>query len=94
KASKSCVQAVILAVVAHLRRALEEPSRDASRCRLRVLDMTGLHDDDTDRGPEWMSLWSGTVALAKACLEVSKHQTECLKRGSKRHKGPSGVSAA
>ncbi|NXX09979.1 LRC14 protein, partial [Larus smithsonianus] len=63
-------------------------------CRLRVLDMTGLHDDDTDRGPEWMSLWSGTVALAKACLEVSKHQNECLKRSSKRHKGPSGLSAA
>ncbi|KAM6374595.1 LOW QUALITY PROTEIN: leucine-rich repeat-containing protein 14 [Alca torda] len=98
KASKLCVQAVILAVVAHLRRALEEPSRDArgaspeSRCRLRA-DMTGLHDDGTDRGPEWMSLWSGT-GLAKACLEVSKHQNECLKRGSKRHKGPSGVSAA
>ncbi|NXV53863.1 LRC14 protein, partial [Uria aalge] len=65
-----------------------------SRCRLRVLDMTGLHDDGTDSGPEWMSLWSGTVALAKACLEVSKHQNECLKRGSKRRKGPSGVSAA
>ncbi|NXV39598.1 LRC14 protein, partial [Rissa tridactyla] len=96
KATKLCVQAVILAVVAHLRRALEEPSRDGSenRCRLRVLDMTGLHDDDTDRGPEWMSLWSGTVALAKACLEVSKHQNECLKRSSKRHKGPSGLSAA
>ncbi|NXY80474.1 LRC14 protein, partial [Glareola pratincola] len=96
KPSKLCLQAVILAVVAHLRRELEEPSRDGgeSRCRLRVLDMTGLHDDDTDRGPEWMSLWSGTVALAKACVEVSKHQNECLKRASKRRKGPSGVSAA
>ncbi|NXA28425.1 LRC14 protein, partial [Ibidorhyncha struthersii] len=94
KPSKLCVQAVILAVVAHLCRALEEPCRDVSRCRLRLLDMTGLQDDDTDRGPQWMSLWSGTVALAKACIEVSKHQTECLKRGSKRHKGPSGASAA
>ncbi|KAM6413196.1 leucine-rich repeat-containing protein 14 [Pluvialis apricaria] len=95
KPSKLCVQAVILAVVAHLCRALEEPCRDVSesRCRLRVLDMTGLQDDDTDRGPQWMSLWSGTVALAKACIEVSKHQSECLKRGSKRHKGPSGASA-
>ncbi|XP_019328352.1 PREDICTED: leucine-rich repeat-containing protein 14-like [Aptenodytes forsteri] len=64
------------------------------RCRLRVLDMTGLQDDDADRGPEGMSLWSGTVALAKACIEVSKHQSECLKRGSKRRKGPSGTSAA
>ncbi|NXT93727.1 LRC14 protein, partial [Anhinga rufa] len=62
------------------------------RCRLRVLDMTGLQDDDTDRGPEAMSLWSGTVALAKACIEISKHQSECLKSASKRHKGPSGAS--
>ncbi|KAF1543618.1 Leucine-rich repeat-containing protein 14, partial [Eudyptula albosignata] len=94
KPSKLCVQAVILAVVAHLRRALEESCRGTRRCRLRVLDMTGLQDDDTDRGPEGMSLWSGTVALAKACIEVSKHQSECLKRGSKRRKGPSGTSAA
>ncbi|NXC78727.1 LRC14 protein, partial [Anhinga anhinga] len=64
------------------------------RCRLRVLDMTGLQDDDVaDRGPEAMSLWSGTVVLAKACLEIAKHQSECLKRGSKRRKGPSGASA-
>ncbi|XP_075599262.1 leucine-rich repeat-containing protein 14 isoform X1 [Balearica regulorum gibbericeps] len=96
KSSKLCIQAVILAVVAHLRRALEESCRGTSesRCRLRVLDMTGLQDGDTDRGPEGMSLWSGTVALAKACIEVSKHQNECLKHGSKRRKGPSGVSAA
>ncbi|NXT34101.1 LRC14 protein, partial [Pelecanoides urinatrix] len=93
KPSKLCVQAVILAVVAHLRRALEDSCR-GTRCRLRVLDMTGLQDDDADRGPEGMSLWSGTVALAKACIEVSKHQSECLKRGSKRRKGPSGASAA
>ncbi|XP_040442330.1 leucine-rich repeat-containing protein 14 isoform X1 [Falco naumanni] len=96
KPSKLCVQAVILAVVAHLRQVLEEPCHGTSkrRCCLRVLDMTGLQDDDTDRGPERMSLWSGTVALAKACIEVSKHQSECLKRGSKRRKGPSGASAA
>ncbi|NXT30547.1 LRC14 protein, partial [Syrrhaptes paradoxus] len=59
-----------------------------------VLDMTGLQDIDTDGGPEGMSLWSGTVALAKACLEVSKHQSELLNHGSKRLKGPSGASAA
>ncbi|NXN33881.1 LRC14 protein, partial [Nycticryphes semicollaris] len=81
KPSKLSVQAVILAVVAWLRRPLEEPRRDTrSRCRLKVLDMTGLQDDDTDRGSEWMSLWSCTVALAKACIEVSKHHHECLKR--------------
>ncbi|NWW98667.1 LRC14 protein, partial [Caloenas nicobarica] len=96
KPSKLCVQAVILAVVAQLRRALDEPcgGTSARRCRLRVLDMTGLQDDDAERGPEGMSLWSGTVALAKATLEVSKHHRECLKRGSKRRKGPSSTLAA
>ncbi|NWU72888.1 LRC14 protein, partial [Pterocles burchelli] len=99
KPGKSCIQAVIMAVVAHLRRALEEPCRGTRwvpkrRCRLRVLDVTGLQAIDTDGGPEGMSLWSGTVALAKACLEVSKHQSELLNHGSKRLKGPSGASAA
>ncbi|XP_010079317.1 PREDICTED: leucine-rich repeat-containing protein 14-like, partial [Pterocles gutturalis] len=64
------------------------------RCRLRMLDVTGLQDIDTNGGPEGMSLWSGTVALAKACLEVSKHQSELLNHGSKRLKGPSGALAA
>ncbi|RMC22571.1 hypothetical protein DUI87_00422 [Hirundo rustica rustica] len=36
-----------------------------------------------------MSVWSGTVALAKACVEVSKHRREFQRRGSKRHKGRS-----
>ncbi|NXI98120.1 LRC14 protein, partial [Psophia crepitans] len=94
KSGKLCTQAVILAVVAHLRRELEESCGGASRCRLQVLDMTGLQDGDADGASEGMSLWSGTVALAKACLEVSKHQKECLKRGSKRRRGPSGLSAA
>ncbi|XP_053916309.1 leucine-rich repeat-containing protein 14 isoform X2 [Cuculus canorus] len=69
-------------------------SSSKSRCHLRVMDLTDLQDDDAERGPEGMSLWSGTVALAKACLEVSKYQSEFLKRSSKRRKGPSGTSAA
>ncbi|XP_010182262.1 PREDICTED: LOW QUALITY PROTEIN: leucine-rich repeat-containing protein 14-like, partial [Mesitornis unicolor] len=63
------------------------------RCRLRLLDITGLRRNAED-GPEGMSLWFSTVALAKACVEVSKAQNECLKRASKRRKGPSGASAA
>ncbi|NXW60454.1 LRC14 protein, partial [Eurystomus gularis] len=96
KPDKLGVQAVIMAVVARLRQALEELSGGdgPSRCRLRLLDMTGLQDFDAGCGPEGLSLWSGTVALAKACLEVAKHQSECLKRGSKRRKGPSGAPAA
>ncbi|XP_063256578.1 leucine-rich repeat-containing protein 14-like [Prinia subflava] len=87
---KLCVQAVILAVVAQLRRQLEEPSHDS---RLRVLDVTGL-PDPAGRAPDGMSVWSGTVALAKACVEVSKHQREFQRRGSKRHKGRSGAATA
>ncbi|NXE71787.1 LRC14 protein, partial [Calcarius ornatus] len=88
---KLCVQAVILAVVAQLRRQLEEPGHDAS---LRVLDITGLPDSASGRAPDGMSVWSGTVALAKACVEVSKHQREFQRRGSKRHKGRSGAATA
>ncbi|KAM7037303.1 leucine-rich repeat-containing protein 14 isoform 1-T3 [Passerculus sandwichensis] len=88
---KLCVQAVILAVVAQLRRQLEEPGHDAS---LRVLDITGLPDSASGRAPDGMSIWSGTVALAKACVEVSKHRREFQRRGSKRHKGRSGAATA
>ncbi|NXU97679.1 LRC14 protein, partial [Cettia cetti] len=66
---KLCVQAVILAVVAQLRRQLEEPGHPS---RLRVLDVTGLPHSASGRAPDGMSVWSGTVALAKACVEVSK----------------------
>ncbi|XP_050166984.1 leucine-rich repeat-containing protein 14-like, partial [Myiozetetes cayanensis] len=52
-----------------------------SRCRLRVLDVTGLRDDDVGRAPAGMSVWSGTVALAKACLELSKLQRELQRAG-------------
>ncbi|NXK70815.1 LRC14 protein, partial [Sylvietta virens] len=86
-----CVQAVILAVVAQLRRELEEPGHDS---RLRVLDMTGIPDSASGRAPDGMSVWSGTVALAKACVEVSKHQREFQRRRSKRHKGRSGAATA
>nr|XP_021408226.2 leucine-rich repeat-containing protein 14 [Lonchura striata domestica] len=84
---KLCLQALVLALVATLRRQLEEPGRRPSSCRLRVLDMTGVPDDPSGRIPDGMDApWSGTVALAKACLELSKHQREFQRRGSKRHK--------
>ncbi|KAG8134055.1 hypothetical protein E2320_011794 [Naja naja] len=49
---------------------------------------------DEGHGPESMSLWSRTVTLAKACLDVSKQQSKCLKRSSKRRKGPYSSSVA
>ncbi|XP_040403414.1 leucine-rich repeat-containing protein 14 isoform X1 [Cygnus olor] len=66
---KLCVQALLLAVTAGLR-------RDASaRPCLRVLDMTGLQDG-AEQGPDSLSLWSGTVLLAKACLEASQRRDD------------------
>ncbi|NXO79666.1 LRC14 protein, partial [Sitta europaea] len=59
---------------------------------LRVLDITGLSDSASGRAPDGMSVWSGTVALAKACVEVAKHHREFQRRGSKRHKGRSGAA--
>ncbi|XP_074390303.1 leucine-rich repeat-containing protein 14-like [Zonotrichia albicollis] len=89
-----CFQAVILAVVDQLRRQLEEPGHDARWVRLRVLDITGLPDSASGRALAWMSGWSGTVTLAKACVEVSKHQREFQRRGSKRRSGAATAAAA
>ncbi|NXS77757.1 LRC14 protein, partial [Erpornis zantholeuca] len=83
---KLCVPAVIQAVVTQLRQDLEDPGRDSSRCQLRVLDMTGLPYD-------WI-VWDGIVALSKACVEVSKHQQEFQRCGSKPHKGCSRAATA
>ncbi|NXP27813.1 LRC14 protein, partial [Scytalopus superciliaris] len=92
--SKLCLQSVLLAVVQQLRRDLQEPGHDSSPCRLRLLDMTGLRDDAAGRTPNGMSIWSGTVALAKACVEVSKHQREFQRRGCRSHEGNSSAVAA
>ncbi|NXA16343.1 LRC14 protein, partial [Sapayoa aenigma] len=81
--SKLCLQSIILAVVEQLRQDLEEPGRNSSQCCLRMLDVTGLRDDAASRIPDGMSVWSSTVALAKACLEASRHQREFRKRGSR-----------
>ncbi|KAL8181505.1 UNVERIFIED_CONTAM: Leucine-rich repeat-containing protein 14 [Gekko kuhli] len=85
--NKLCIQTVILGVVTYLIKMLEDRHRSKSRGpRLQILDMTGLQDEG--QGPETMSLWSRTVTLAKACLDVSKQQSKCIKRASKRRKGP------
>ncbi|XP_056371582.1 leucine-rich repeat-containing protein 14-like [Oenanthe melanoleuca] len=89
-----CVKAVIQAVVEQLRQELEEPGPQSSRCRLRVLDMTGLCDSVPRDTPDGWTFWSRTQCLAEACVEVSKHQQEFQRRGSKRHKGCSGATTA
>ncbi|XP_032078905.1 leucine-rich repeat-containing protein 14 [Thamnophis elegans] len=93
KPNKLCIQAIILGVVTYLMKMLENRTCSKSKGqRLQILDMTGLQDEG--QGPESMSLWSRTVTLAKACLDVSKQQSKCLKRSSKRRKGPYSRSVA
>ncbi|NWY65359.1 LRC14 protein, partial [Erithacus rubecula] len=91
--SQDCVEAVIQALVAQLRRELEEPGDSVNSVNysssLRVLDMTGLSDSVAGRTTTGLSVWCSTKALAKACVEVSKHQREFQRRRSKRRKGPS-----
>ncbi|NXG39566.1 LRC14 protein, partial [Dromaius novaehollandiae] len=95
KPSKLCVQAVLLGVVAYLDEALQDRQHGSSKRRcLQVLDMTGLQDDGVDHGPESMSLWSRTVTLAKACIDLSKRQSKCVERTSKRRKGPYSSAVA
>ncbi|NXM82964.1 LRC14 protein, partial [Oenanthe oenanthe] len=84
---KDCIKAVIQAVVQQLRQELEEPGRQSSRCRLCMLDMTGIPDDPDER-----HFYSSTKALAMACVEVSKHQQEFQMHRPKRHKGCSGAT--
>ncbi|XP_063155820.1 leucine-rich repeat-containing protein 14 isoform X1 [Candoia aspera] len=93
KPNKLCIQAIILGVVTYLIKMLEDRTCTKSKGQcLQVLDMTGLQDEG--QGPESMSLWSRTVTLAKACLDVSKQQSKCLRRSSKRRKGPYSSSVA
>ncbi|KAF4805503.1 leucine-rich repeat-containing protein 14 [Turdus rufiventris] len=79
------VQAIIQAVVAQLQREMDEPSSD-SRFRLRVVDMIGVSDY-----PDNESSCSRTVVLAKACVEVSKHQQELQRHRTNGHTGFSGA---
>ncbi|XP_068528918.1 leucine-rich repeat-containing protein 14-like [Anas acuta] len=65
---RGCLQALLLAITAGMRKE-ESPSPF-----LRVLDLTGLQDG-AEQDPDNPSLWSGTVLLAKACLE-SSHRRE------------------
>lgn len=46
-----------------------------------MLDVTGLQDG-AEQGPDSLSLWSGTVLLAKACLEASQRRED-----TERHRG-------
>ncbi|NWS91153.1 LRC14 protein, partial [Toxostoma redivivum] len=87
----TCVLAVIQAVVVQLKRELEEPGRHSS---LRVLDMTRLPDSASFCPSGGISHWCTTKDLVEACMEVSKHQQEFQRSGSKPHKGHCGADTA
>ncbi|CAH2286183.1 leucine-rich repeat-containing 14, partial [Pelobates cultripes] len=55
--------------------------------QLQLLDMTGMQDDGLEREPDSMSLWSSTVALSKACIDISRRHSENVLRMTKRRKG-------
>ncbi|XP_056371672.1 leucine-rich repeat-containing protein 14-like isoform X1 [Oenanthe melanoleuca] len=82
-----CIRAVIQAVVAHRQAGRARPP--SSRCRLRVLDMTGIPDD-----PDESWFCSSSKALATACVELSKHQQEFQRHRPKQQNGCSGASTA
>ncbi|XP_030075886.1 leucine-rich repeat-containing protein 14 isoform X2 [Microcaecilia unicolor] len=91
KSSKLCVQAVILGVLAYLHQVMAGEDR---KQQLRVLNMVGLQDDNLEQDPESMSLWSQTVTLSKACVDISQRHSEGANPSSKRRKGARSTLAA
>uniref|UniRef100_A0A8C5PPF9 Leucine-rich repeat-containing protein 14 n=1 Tax=Leptobrachium leishanense TaxID=445787 RepID=A0A8C5PPF9_9ANUR len=87
--SKQCVQSVILGVVAHLEDSLTKAdTTNGTRARrLQVLDVTGMQEDRLTREPHCMSLWSSTVAVAKACIDIHRRCSEKVHPKTKRRKG-------
>ncbi|XP_005062447.1 PREDICTED: leucine-rich repeat-containing protein 14-like isoform X2 [Ficedula albicollis] len=83
-----CIEAFIQAVVEQLQQELKEPGHQ-SRCRLRVLDMTGVPDD-----PYETYFYSSTKAFATAYVELSKHQQQFQKHRPNWHNGCSGGATA
>ncbi|KAM4026651.1 leucine-rich repeat-containing protein 14-like isoform 3-T3 [Anomaloglossus baeobatrachus] len=96
KANKLCVQTVILGVMAYLREELagQKEGRPPRKQRLRLLDMIGSHDNGLEQGPDTMSLWSRTVALAKSCIDIARRQREERTQASKRRRGPKDAAAS
>nr|DBA23915.1 TPA: hypothetical protein GDO54_011628 [Pyxicephalus adspersus] len=81
--SRVSTQSVILGVMDYLGDA---KSRERG-CRLRLLDMTGAQDTVLEQGPDAMSLWSRTVTLAKACIDLSKRCRDEATQAAKRRRG-------
>ncbi|XP_059827662.1 leucine-rich repeat-containing protein 14-like isoform X1 [Hypanus sabinus] len=107
KPNKQCLQAVIMGVKDYLTSELRQSRSLGSRKTkastsqkdfklrkhrsLRVVDLTGLQDDGDKQVADSIGQWSRTVALAKACIEVSRTSRRDELSSSKRRKGRSGA---
>ncbi|KAG9464454.1 leucine-rich repeat-containing protein 14 [Eleutherodactylus coqui] len=89
KANRLCVQTIILGIMAYLKEELarQKQGQPLRKKRLRLLDMTGIHEDGLEQGPDTMSLWFRTVTLAKSCIDIAKRQSEETGQVSKRRRG-------
>ncbi|XP_072432513.1 leucine-rich repeat-containing protein 14-like isoform X1 [Chiloscyllium punctatum] len=108
KPNKQCLQAVIMGVKDYLlnelrqsrsasnRKTKASTSQDSIKLRkhrlLRVVDLTGLQDDGDRQDADTIGQWSRTVALAKACIDISRTSRRDEYSSSKRRKGRSGTA--
>ncbi|XP_078087226.1 leucine-rich repeat-containing protein 14-like isoform X4 [Mustelus asterias] len=107
KPNKQCLQAVIMGVKDYLMNELRQnrtpvsrktkasTSQDNIKLRkhrlLRVVDLTGLQDDGDRQDADTIGQWSRTVALAKACIDISRTSKRDEYSSSKRRKGKGGA---
>uniref|UniRef100_V9KI72 Leucine-rich repeat-containing protein 14 n=1 Tax=Callorhinchus milii TaxID=7868 RepID=V9KI72_CALMI len=93
KPNKQCLQAVILGVKDYVINELRQNRSLTNRKNrlLHIVDLTGLQDDGDKPDEETIGQWSRTVALAKACIEVSRTSKREEYNSSKRRKGKGGV---
>uniref|UniRef100_A0A4W3GCX6 Leucine-rich repeat-containing protein 14 n=1 Tax=Callorhinchus milii TaxID=7868 RepID=A0A4W3GCX6_CALMI len=93
KPNKQCLQAVILGVKDYVINELRQNRSLTSRKNrlLRIVDLTGFPDDGDNQDEDTISQWSRSVALAKACIEVSRTSKREEYNSSKRRKGKGGV---
>ncbi|XP_048378835.1 leucine-rich repeat-containing protein 14-like isoform X2 [Stegostoma tigrinum] len=94
KPNKQCLQAVIMGVKDYLLNELRQNRPPSSRKHrlLRVVDLTGLQDDGDRQDADTIGQWSRTVALAKACVDVSRTSRRDEYSSSKRRKSRSGTA--
>ncbi|XP_067871835.1 leucine-rich repeat-containing protein 14-like isoform X2 [Heterodontus francisci] len=93
KPNKQCLQAVIMGVKDYLMNELRQNRTPTNRKHrsLRVVDLTGLQDDGDRQDADTIGQWSRTVALAKACIDISRTSRRDEYSSSKRRKGKGGA---